>query len=59
MGNPGSFWWLGLFMAAGVLLWAGSPTARPIKGPHGSDDDFLDSVWNTVGAPYHPLYVCF
>ncbi len=26
-------------MAAGVLLWAGSPTARPIKGPHGSDDD--------------------
>lgn len=39
MGNPGSFWWLGLFMAAGVLLWAGSPTARPIKGPHGSDDD--------------------
>lgn len=39
MGNPGSFWWLGLFIAAGVLLWAGSPTARPIKDPHGSDDD--------------------
>ena len=38
--NPGSFWWLGVMLGTGGMLWAGSPTDRPISGPNNDEDDF-------------------
>ena len=37
--NPGSFWWLGVMLGTIGMLWAGSPTARPLNGPQDSDDE--------------------
>ena len=37
--NPGTFWWLGVMLGTGGMLWAGSPTDRPISGPNNNDDD--------------------
>ena len=37
--NPGSFWWLGVMLGTGGMLWAGSPTDRPISGPNNNEDD--------------------
>nr|WP_294458713.1 hypothetical protein [uncultured Rothia sp.] len=37
--NPGSFWWLGVMLGTGGMLWAGSPTDRPISGPNNDEDD--------------------
>ena len=37
--NPGSFWWLGVMLGTIGMLWAGSPTARPLNSPQDSDDE--------------------
>ena len=37
--NLGSFWWLGVMLGTGGMLWAGSPTDRPISGPNNNEDD--------------------